>query len=451
MHLTLGNKLHLDNILKKLKNKLSDLEYSSYISLMEYDESASRTDLEVFYVPNIFVANWIKSNYLESIADAFMEENANGIRPEIHIKVKEKKQNVKSLNFNKIQTHFQQNLLSLNPFYTFEKFVVGKSNEHAYTIAKVVARQQALAYNPVLFYGKSGLGKTHLLHAVGNVVKEQNKNVLYTTAEELLNDFIDRLRRGTMDSFREKYRKCDYLLIDDVQFLGGREGVQEEVLNTFNALYSTQKQIIMTSDKPPKEIKGLEDRLRSRFEGGVMAEITNPELETKISIIELKCQINRINFDKEVIEYIASNIYGNIRQIEGILSTINTHMNLSPEANALKVVKNVLKNYQNERLEGITLENIIKFVGKELNIKPSEIVGKGRSRKVAFARRVVMYLARALTINSMPMIAKELNMKDHSSVSKALATIEDEIATDSAIKGLVEELKSKIQQTMDNT
>lgn len=450
MHLTLGNKLHLDNILKKLKNKLSDLEYSSYISLMEYDESASRTDLEVFYVPNIFVANWIKSNYLESIADAFMEENANGIRPEIHIKVKEKKQNVKSLNFNKIQTHFQQNLLSLNPFYTFEKFVVGKSNEHAYTIAKVVARQQALAYNPVLFYGKSGLGKTHLLHAVGNVVKEQNKNVLYTTAEELLNDFIDRLRRGTMDSFREKYRKCDYLLIDDVQFLGGREGVQEEVLNTFNALYSTQKQIIMTSDKPPKEIKGLEDRLRSRFEGGVMAEITNPELETKISIIELKCQINRINFDKEVIEYIASNIYGNIRQIEGILSTINTHMNLSPEANALKVVKNVLKNYQNERLEGITLENIIKFVGKELNIKPSEIVGKGRSRKVAFARRVVMYLARALTINSMPMIAKELNMKDHSSVSKALATIEDEIATDSAIKGLVEELKSKIQQTMDN-
>ncbi|CAM3362395.1 chromosomal replication initiator protein DnaA [Helicobacter labetoulli] len=450
MHLTLGNKLHLDSILKKLKNKLSDLEYSSYISLMEYDESASRTDLEVFYVPNIFVANWIKSNYLESIADAFMEENANGIRPEIHIKVKEKKQNVKSLNFNKIQTHFQQNLLSLNPFYTFEKFVVGKSNEHAYTIAKVVARQQALAYNPVLFYGKSGLGKTHLLHAVGNVVKEQNKNVLYTTAEELLNDFIDRLRRGTMDSFREKYRKCDYLLIDDVQFLGGREGVQEEVLNTFNALYSTQKQIIMTSDKPPKEIKGLEDRLRSRFEGGVMAEITNPELETKISIIELKCQINRIDFDKEVIEYIASNIYGNIRQIEGILSTINTHMNLSPEANALKVVKNVLKNYQNERLEGITLENIIKFVGKELNIKPSEIVGKGRSRKVAFARRVVMYLARALTINSMPMIAKELNMKDHSSVSKALATIEDEIATDSAIKGLVEELKSGIQQSMDN-
>lgn len=442
--------MHLDNILKKLKNKLSDLEYSSYISLMEYDESASRTDLEVFYVPNIFVANWIKSNYLESIADAFMEENPNGIRPEIHIRVKEKNQNVKSLNFNKIPTHFQQNLLSLNPFYTFENFVVGKSNEHAHTIAKVVARQQALAYNPVLFYGKSGLGKTHLLHAIGNVVKEQNKNVLYTTAEELLNDFISKIRRGTMDSFREKYRKCDYLLIDDVQFLGNREGVQEELLNTFNALYSTQKQIVMTSDKPPKEIKGLEDRLRSRFEGGVMAEITNPELETKISIIELKCQINRINFDKEVIDYIASNIYGNIRQIEGILSTINTHMSLSPEANALKVAKNVLKNYQNERLEGVTLDNIIKLVGKELNIKPSEILSKERSRKVAFARRVVIYLARALTINSMPMIAKELNMKDHSSVSKALKAIESEINTDSATKGIIEELKSKIQQTMDN-
>lgn len=426
------------------------MEYNSYISLMEYDESASRTDMEVFYVPNIFVANWIKSNYLESIADAFMEESANAIRPEIHIKVKEKNQNVKSLNFNKSLIHFQQNMLSLNPFYTFENFVVGKSNEHAQTIAKVVAKQQAMAYNPVVFYGKSGLGKTHLLHAIGNFVKEQNKNVLYLTAEEFLNDFIEKLRRGTMDSFREKYRKCDYLLIDDVQFFGGREGVQEELLNTFNALYSTHRQIVMTSDKPPKEIKGLEDRLRSRFEGGVMAEITSPELETKISIIELKCQINRIDFDKEVIDYIASNIHGSIRQIEGILSTINTHISLSPEANALRVAKNVLKNYQNERLEGITLENIIKLVGKELNIKPSEILSKERSRKVAFARRVVIYLARALTINSMPMIAKELNMKDHSSVSKALKAIESEIATDSATKSVIEELKNKIQQTLDN-
>ena len=252
------------------------------------------------------------------------------MRPEIHIKVKEKKENVKSLKNNKSMLYFNTNGLSLNPFYTFENFVVGKSNEYAYTIAKLVLQQQASAYNPVLLYGKSGLGKTHLLNAIGNDVKEKNKNVLYVTSEDFLNDYMDKIKRKTMDSFRDKYRKCDYLLIDDVQFFGGKEGIQEELLHTFNTLHNSQKQIVMTSDKPPKEIKGLEERLRTRFEWGAMAEITNPELETKIAIIKSKCEVNRIVLENEVIDYIASNIYGNISQIEGILSTINAHVNLSP-------------------------------------------------------------------------------------------------------------------------
>lgn len=175
--------MRINNILKKLKNKLSPQEYDSYISLMEYDENASRTDLEVFYVPNIFVANWIKSNYLDSIATAFEEENSNAIRPEIHIKIKEKNSNVKSLKLNKSVTYLQTNSLSLIPHYLFGNFIVGKSNEYAFTVAKVIADKQASAYNPVLFYGNSGLGKTHLLNAIGNYVKEQNKNVIYATAE----------------------------------------------------------------------------------------------------------------------------------------------------------------------------------------------------------------------------------------------------------------------------
>lgn len=442
--------MRIDNILTKLKNKLSLQEYESYILLMEYDENASRTDLEVFYVPNIFVANWIKSNYIDMIAKAFEEESANGVRPEIHIKLKEKHKNVKSLKINKSTTHFQMNTLSLNPFYLIDNFVVGKSNEHAFTIAKIISQQQATMYNPVMIYGNSGLGKTHLLNAIGNCVKEQNKDVIYVLAEDFLNEYTEKIRRGTMDGFRDKYRKCDYLLIDDVQFLGGKEGVQEEVLNTFNALYGMKKQIVMTSDKPPKEIKGLADRLRSRFEGGIMAEITNPELETKIAIIESKCEINSINLEREIIEYIASNIHGNIRQIEGILSTINLNLNLSPESSAHKVAENVLKNYQNERLEGITLQNIIKAVSKELNIKPSEIVSKERSRKVAFARRAVIYLARNLTINSMPILAKELGMKDHSAVSKALKNIETEIAQNSSTKNIIEDIKNKIQQSLSD-
>lgn len=435
--------MHLDSILKKLKNKLSQQEYDTYISLMEYDENASRTDMAVFYVPNIFVLNWIKSNYLDSIADAFEEESSHGIRPEIHIRVKEKKHNAKSQKSAKL--NFQSNSLSLYPLYSFENFVVGKSNESAYNVAKMVADRQAV-YNPVMIHGDSGLGKTHLLNAVGNHAKEQNKNVIYIPAEELLNEYIERIKRQTMDSFREKYRKCDYLLIDDVQFLGGKDGVQEELLNTFNTLYSGQKQIVMTSDKPPKEMRGLAQRLRSRFEGGIMVEITSPDLETKIEIIKSKCEINHIILNKEVIHYIASNIHGNIRQIEGILSTINLNLNLSPDSNPLKVAESVLKNYQNESSGSATFEDILNVVSKELNIKQSEITSKERTRKVAFARRVVIYLTRVLTYNSMPLIAKELGMKDHSSVSKAYKSVEEEMLQNSDTKVMIENIKSKIKQ-----
>lgn len=440
----------MDDILSKLKDKISDFEYSSYISLMEYDESASRTDMEIFYVPNIFIADWIKSNYLELIADVFEDANSNAIRPEIHIRVKQKSNNVKSLTSNKNIAQSNANHLSLNPYYTFENFVVGKSNEHAHTVAKLVAQQQASAYNPVLFYGKAGLGKTHLLNAIGNYVKEKNRNVLYLSSEDFLIDFLEKIRRGTMDSFRDKYRKCDYFLIDDVQFFGGKEGVQEELLHTFNVLHSNQKQIVMTSDKPPKEIKGLEERLRSRFEWGVMAEITNPELETKIQIIKSKCELNSINLEPEVIDYIASNVHGNIRQFEGILSTINTHANLSPESSKIKIAKNVLKYHQTEKLEGITIENIIKAVGRELNIKPTEITSKGRSKNISFARDIVVYLARSLTLNSMPVIAQKLNLKDHSSVSKSLSRIKKQIEENLTTKTIIEDIRTKIQQPSDS-
>lgn len=442
--------MRIDTILKKLKSRLLPHEYDSYISLMEYDESASRSDIEVFYVPNVFIANWIKSNYLESIADAFKEENDNGICPEIHIRIKEKDTNVKSLKINKSISNFQTNSISINPYYRFDNFIVGKSNEHAYTIAKLVANKQAIAYNPVVFYGNSGLGKTHLLNAIGNYVENLNKNVLYVPSEDFVNEYREKLTRNTMDSFRNKYRKCDYLLVDDVQFLGGKDGSQEELLNTFNALYNAQKQIIMTSDKPPKEIRGLADRLRSRFEGGIMAEIIHPELETKVAIIESKCDASQVVLDKEVINYIASHIYGNIRQIEGIIATINFNLNLTPQSSPLKVAENVLKSYQNERLDSIRIDTIIKIVAMEFNMKANDIVSKERSRKVAFARRIVIYLARVLTINSMPIIAKELGMKDHSAVSKALKAIEAEMSQDDNTREIVENLRSKIKQSLEN-
>lgn len=440
----------IDNIKKKLKSKLSELEYNSYISLLEYDEEASRSDLEVFYVPNILVANWIKSSYLDEIASAFASENSSGTRPEIHIKVKEQKQNVKSLNINKSPSHIRHHH-PLNPDHRFENFFVCGANKHAHLIATIVSKEQGVAYNPVLIYGRSGIGKTHLLSAIGNFVQERGKNVLYLTAENFMNDFTEKLRLRNMDSFREKYRKCDYLLIDDVQFFSNKADTQEELLHTFNALTHINKQIVLTSDKPPKDIIGLEDRLRSRFEGGIMTEMTSYDLEAKISIITSKCEMNRISLGKEVIGYIASNLHDNIRQIEGVISTIYSHKNLSPEIPELSIAKSVLKNYQIQSREGITIDSIKKAVSKELNIKQSEITSPSRSQRISFARRVVLYLARSLlSINSMSMLAKECGMKDHSAASKAIKKLEQEMSQDEALKMQIHNLKSRIEQDVGN-
>ncbi|PAF49422.1 chromosomal replication initiation protein DnaA [Helicobacter sp. 12S02232-10] len=434
-----------NDILKQLKDEITEYEYNTYISKMKYDENTSKSDLAVFIVPNIYIANWIKTKYSEKIIHLF--EIYKKIKPEISIIVESQKKDVKSSkNYgSKLQTR-----AILNPSYTFDSFVVGDSNRFCYEIAKKISQRQAEVYNPVLIYGGTGLGKTHILNAIGNSVSEKNKIVIYVTAEQFLNDFITRINNNTMDRFRDKYRSCDYLLIDDVQFFGGKEGVQQEFFHTFNELHDKKKQIVMTSDKPPKQILGLEERLKSRFEWGIIADIQPPGLETKIAIIIQKCHLNQIEIDREIIHYLASNINDNIRQIEGIILKLNAQASIIGQNITLAMAKNAIKDTQKENLENITLENIIKIVSKELNIKPSEIKSKSRNKTTANARRIVIYLARTLTPNSMPALAQFLNMKDHSSVSKAMKMITTEIAENINIKSMIEEMKNKIQNEQNN-
>ncbi|WP_104696904.1 MULTISPECIES: chromosomal replication initiator protein DnaA [unclassified Helicobacter] len=419
------------------KKEFEEADFKTYISKIKYNENSSKQDILVFCAPNIFLANWIQTNYSDKILNVI--EKYYNIRPQIRFTSETQKKNVKTS-----KQIIQKTETILNPSYTFHTFICGESNKFAYEIAKQISEKQAKNYNPVLFYGGTGLGKTHLLNAIGNKVIEKNKVVIYVTAEQFMNDYVSRLQNNSMEKFREKYRNCDYLLIDDVQFFGGKQQIQEEFFHTFNDLHSKNKQIVLTADKSLKQIIGLEERLKSRFEWGITADIQPPGLETKIEIIKQKCIINRIDISQDVIEFLASNVGENIRQIEGLIIKLNAQSLLFGQTITLTSAKNALKDTQKESYENITIDNIIKTVAKEFNIKPSEISSKNKHKNIAKARRIVIYLSRQIIPNSMTMIAQSLNMKDHSAVSKAISTINKEIEENPSLKLLIDEIKNKL-------
>ena len=288
------------------------------------------------------------------------------------------------------------------------------------------------------------MGKTHLLQSIGNSAIEEGKTIIYVTIEQFMNDFTFSIKNKNMDHFRAKYRNCDVLLIDDIQFLSGKEQTQEEFFHTFNELHNAKKQIIMTSDRLPSQIAGLVDRLKSRFEWGLTADIQIPGLETKIAIIEKKSELNGIVLTKDIVNYIATNLDSSIREIEGVLIRINASASLLNQEINLEMVQALLKDTIKETKENIKLPDIINVVASELNIKPSDIRSKKRTATVANARRVVIYLARDLTHNSMPDIAKFLGMKDHSSISHNIKKANELIEKDQNFKLIIQNLKNKI-------
>ena len=436
----------INKILDLLKQEIPQIEYERYIKQLTYDEEASRSDIAIFYAPNPLVARWVKTRYGDKLSHLF--ELKTGIKPQIVVEVKNTKKRVPTQQISENSDIGTSKTSSkstiLNPSYTFESFVVGSSNQFAYTAALRVAEKPGEQYNPLFIYGGAGLGKTHLLHAIGNFNLTRNNQVIFTSLEQFMNQFTHHLRNGTMDRFRDKYRSCDILLLDDIQFLSRKEETQKELFHTFNELHGNGKQIVMTSDQHPKKIAGLEERLRSRFEWGLIVDIQPPELETKIAIIKKKCELNGIHIDNEIVNYIAANMGNNIREIEGIIIQLNAFANMMNQSITLEFAKNVVKSQIKERSENITIDDIVKVASKELNVKPSEIKSKSRSRKIVEARRIVIYLARSLTPNSMPSLAQYFGMKDHTAVSHAMKKINEMIDKDENFKAKIEELSHKI-------
>jgi len=437
MELNIGEKCLLE-----LKKEVTENEYNKYLKNLLYDEKNSNEHQVYFSVDNLHIAKWIQSRYTPKITHFF--ESNRGVKPKVTIKVR-KKETISKKNVPKsseIANKFEY--AALNPLLTFDTFVVGESNQFAYTVAKSVSENPSIQYNPLYIYGDVGLGKTHLLQAIGNYGLSCGKKVIYTTLEEFTNIFIAHIRTHTMDTFRDTFRLCDMLLIDDIQFLKGKEKTQDEFFHTFNKLHAEGKQIVLISDQPPKKISGLEDRLTSRFEWGLMADIQAPNLEMKIAITNKKCEQNKIHLNDDIVQYIATHLGDNIREIEGVIIKINAMSTLLNYKITLDFVKDAIKDHIKEKAEHVTIDDIVETVAKEFNVKPSEIKSKKRRRAVVRARRVVVYLARDLTINSMPQLALYFGLKDHSSISHMMTKVSKEMDTDKNLKMLLEELSVKV-------
>jgi len=424
-----------------IKKEANPTDYKRYLKQLNYKKITSDEKLAVFEVSNRYLASWIKSKYTPLIQRCF--EIYDGTKPHIEIKVTGEKKSKKDIISEKAKNEATESTI-LNPSYTFDSFVVGSSNQMAYNASLAVSEKPGIQYNPLFIYGGTGLGKTHLLQSIGNDAIEKGNTVIYVTIEQFMNDFTFSIKNKNMEHFRSKYRKCDVLLIDDIQFLSGKEQTQEEFFHTFNELHNAKKQIVMTSDRLPSQIAGLVDRLKSRFEWGLTADVQMPGLETKIAIIEKKSELNGIHLSREIVNYIATNLDNSIREIEGVLIKLNASASLLNQEINLELAQNLLKEQIREKKENIKLPDIISLVANELNIKPSDIKSKKRTATVANARRVVIYLARELTHNSMPDIAKFLGMKDHSSISKNIQKTNKLIETDENFKLIIQNLKNKI-------
>lgn len=315
----------------------------------------------------------------------------------------------------------------LNPKYTFETFVVGGSNQFAHAAARAVAESPSHSYNPLFLYGGVGLGKTHLLHAIGHHLRARNPplRVMYVATEQFLNELINSIRYERMPSFRERYRSMDVLLVDDVQLLANKERTQEEFFHTFNALYTNQKQIILSSDSPPRSIPTLEERLRSRFEWGLIADIQPPDLETKVAILRRHADANAVSLPDDVGLFIARQVKSNIRELEGLLTRVLAFSSLTGKPLSLELAHETLKDILPEAGRRIPGTEIVKFVARHYGLKVSEIKSRNNTKQIAFPRQVAMYLCKQITDLSFPEIGKLFNDKHHSTVMYSVEKIEE--------------------------
>ena len=334
----------------------------------------------------------------------------------------------------------------LNPKYTFDNFVIGAGNQFAHAAARAVAERPSKAYNPLFLYGGVGMGKTHLMQAIGHEVKQLNPEawISYVSSEKFTNEMINSLRYDKMSSFRDKFRTVDVLLIDDIQFLAQKERTQEEFFHTFNALHESMKQIVIASDRPPKELAEIEDRLRSRFEWGLIADIQPPDLETKIAILQKKAESEKVLLPGDVAQYIASNIRSNVRELEGALIRLIAYASLTGVDINLLTTQQVLKNFIDQQSRKVTIEAIQKQVAEQFGLRLPEIKAKNNSRQIVFPRQIAMYLAKHLTEASLPEIGRQFGGKHHTTVLHSIEKIEEQRKNDKDLNRLLNKLSEQL-------
>lgn len=429
-----------DKATKIIQDKVSKQNFDTWIKPIKI--LAMEDKCIQLAVPNKFFKDWLMDNYLSMIKNTL--QSVIGISVDIDFilsRDKEKKPEAAVLPFDQDRNHpgnnhasRNKNISFLNGNYTFDRFVVGPSNQFAHAASIAVAKQPAKNYNPLFIYGGSGLGKTHLLNAIGlmTTASHPELNVMYVSAEAFMNEMINSIRYDRMSKFREKYRNIGSLLIDDIHFLAGKDRTQEEFFHTFNTLHDSGKQIVVTSDKFPKDIPNLEGRLRSRFEWGLIADIQPPEIETKIAIIEKKMHEIKIDLSPAVAHYIASHVESNIRELEGFLIRISAYSSLTNREINLDLVKEVLKKLvKHNNKEEVSVEEIIKVVAGKMNVKIADIKAHNKNKNLVLARQVSMYLARKLTNFSYPDIGQKIGGRDHSTViyanNKILKSMESNV------------------------
>ncbi|MBS5996015.1 MAG: chromosomal replication initiator protein DnaA [Clostridium perfringens] len=428
-----------EQALNIIKGEISEISFNTWIKSCT-PISISDNILKLS-VPNEFTKGILDTRYKDLLIQALKIVTSRKFKIEFYLEsdLEEEKENEEK----------QKEEKKLNPKYTFQSFVIGNSNRFAHAASLAVAESPAKAYNPLFIYGGVGLGKTHLMHAIGHYILQENPKakVVYVSSEKFTNELINAIKDDKNEEFRNKYRKVDVLLIDDIQFIAGKERTQEEFFHTFNALHEENKQIILSSDRPPKEIPTLEDRLRSRFEWGLIADIQPPDFETRMAILKKKADVEGLNVPNEVMVYIATKIKSNIRELEGALIRIIAYSSLTNRDVSVDLASEALKDIiSNKESAPVTVKTIQESVANYYNLRIEDLKSQRRTRNIAYPRQIAMYLSRKLTDMSLPKIGEEFGGRDHTTVIHAYEKISENLKTDEGLQSMINDITKKLTQ-----
>ncbi|MFM1634530.1 chromosomal replication initiator protein DnaA [Staphylococcus epidermidis] len=442
-----------DKVLEIAQERISNTSYQTFIK--DTQLYSLKNDEAIILVSLPFNASWLNQRYSEIMQAIIYDVIGYEVKP--HFISEDELASYNNVNTQEVQEPQVQHSSiddktwgkeQFNMHNTFDTFVIGPGNRFPHAASLAVAEAPAKAYNPLFIYGGVGLGKTHLMHAIGHHVlsNKPNAKVIYTSSEKFTNEFIKSIRDNETEAFREKYRKIDVLLIDDIQFIQNKEQTQEEFFHTFNELHQNNKQIVISSDRPPKEIAKLEDRLRSRFEWGLIVDITPPDYETRMAILQKKIEEENLDIPPEALNYIANQIQSNIRELEGALTRLLAYSKLQGKPITTELTAEALKDIiQSPKSKKITIQDIQKVVGQYYSVRIEDFSAKKRTKSIAYPRQIAMYLSRELTDFSLPKIGEEFGGRDHTTVIHAHEKIANDIKSDPTFKQEVENLEKEIR------